>query len=62
MAIVARKADDTITSLKDLKGKKIGILPGTTQQVFFYERLNMEGIKADDIVAVRVASPIRRRR
>jgi NitT/TauT family transport system substrate-binding protein len=55
MAIVARKDDATITTLKDLKGKKIGILPGTTQQVFFYERLNMEGMKADDIVSVRVA-------
>jgi len=55
MAIVARKDDAAISTLKDLKGKKIGILPGTTQQVFFYERLNMEGMKADDISAVRVA-------
>jgi len=55
MAIVARKDDASVTTLKDLKGKKIGILPGTTQQVFFYERLNMEGMKGDDISAVRVA-------
>jgi NitT/TauT family transport system substrate-binding protein len=55
MAVVAGKNDTTVNSLKDLKGKKIGILPGTTQQVFFYERLNMEGMKADDITAVRVA-------
>jgi ABC-type nitrate/sulfonate/bicarbonate transport system substrate-binding protein len=55
MAIVARKDDASITTLKDLKGKKMGILPGTTQQVFFYERLNMEGVKPDDITAVRVA-------
>jgi ABC-type nitrate/sulfonate/bicarbonate transport system substrate-binding protein len=55
MAVIARKDDASITALKDLKGKKIGILPGTTQQVFFYERLNMEGLKDDDIAAVRVA-------
>jgi ABC-type nitrate/sulfonate/bicarbonate transport system substrate-binding protein len=55
MAIVARKDDASINSLKDLKGKKMGILPGTTQQVFFYERLDMEGLKPDDVSAVRVA-------
>ncbi len=54
MAVIARKDAAAISTLKDLKGKKIGILPGSTQQVFFYERLNMEGMKADDIEAVRV--------
>ena len=54
MAVVARK-DDAINSITDLKGKKVGILTGSTQQVFFLERLRMVGMKEPDIVSVRLA-------
>ncbi len=54
MAVVARK-DDPINAITDLKGKKVGILTGTTQQVFFLERLRMVGMKESDIVSVRIA-------
>jgi NitT/TauT family transport system substrate-binding protein len=54
MAVVARK-DDPINAITDLKGKKVGILTGTTQQVFFLERLRMVGMKEQDIVSVRIA-------
>ena len=53
MAVVARK-DAPIASITDLKGKLVGILPGTTQQVFFYERLHMLGMAPTDIRAVRI--------
>jgi ABC-type nitrate/sulfonate/bicarbonate transport system substrate-binding protein len=55
MAVVARKDDATINSITDLKGKKVGILTGTTQQVFFLERLRMVGMKEQDIISVRIA-------
>lgn len=54
MAVVARK-DDPVNAITDLKGKKIGILTGTTQQVFFLERLRMVGMKEQDTVSVRLA-------
>src|SRR5580658_10784301 len=54
MAVVARK-DDPINAITDLKDKKVGILTGTTQQVFFLERLRMVGMTEKDIVSVRVA-------
>jgi NitT/TauT family transport system substrate-binding protein len=54
MAVVARK-DSAINSIADLKGKQVAILPGTTQQVFFLERLHMLGMSEADISAVRVA-------
>lgn len=53
MAVVARKGAH-IDSIRDLKGKLVGILPGTTQQVFFYERLHMLGMTPHDIRAVRI--------
>jgi NitT/TauT family transport system substrate-binding protein len=53
MAVVARKGEH-IASIRDLKGKLVGILPGTTQQVFFMERLHMLGMKPQDIRSVRV--------
>ncbi|MBW4091880.1 MAG: ABC transporter substrate-binding protein [Proteobacteria bacterium] len=53
MAVVARKGAH-IDSIRDLKGKKVGILPGTTQQVFFLERLHMLGMSERDIRPVRV--------
>lgn len=54
MAIVARK-DGDIASLKDLKGKRVAIWPGSTQEVFILERLRMEGMSLKDITSVRVS-------
>lgn len=53
MAVIARKGEHVAT-ISDLKGKRIGILPGTTQQVFFYERLHMLGMSPSDISPVRL--------
>ena len=53
MAIVAGK-DSGIFKLADLKGRKVAILPGTTQETFTMERLRMEGMSIRDITAVRV--------
>ena len=54
MAIVAKK-DGDIASIKDLKGKKVAIFPGTTQEVFILERLRMEGMSIKDVTPVRVS-------
>jgi ABC-type nitrate/sulfonate/bicarbonate transport system substrate-binding protein len=54
MAVVARK-DGPIHTLKDLKGKRVAIWPGSTQEVFILERLRMEGMSIHDIKPVRVS-------
>jgi ABC-type nitrate/sulfonate/bicarbonate transport system substrate-binding protein len=54
MAIIAKK-DSGISSIKDLKGKRIAVFPGTTQEVFFLERLKMEGMTIKDVEPVRVS-------
>jgi len=54
MAIVAGK-DSGINTLKDLKGKRVAIWPGSTQEVFVLERLHMEGMSVKDITPVRVS-------
>ena len=54
MAVVARK-DGPIASLKDLKGKRVAIWPGSTQEVFILERLHMEGMTIKDVESVRVS-------
>jgi ABC-type nitrate/sulfonate/bicarbonate transport system substrate-binding protein len=54
MAVVARK-DAPIETLKDLKGKRVAILPGSTQEVFILERLHMEGMTIHDLEPVRVS-------
>ena len=51
---VISKAGSDIKSVKDLKGKRVGIWPGSTQEVFIMERLRMEGLSIKDITAVRV--------
>ena len=53
MAVVAR-ADGPISTIKDLKGKKVGILPGSTQEVVILDRLKMEGMTIKDVQPVRV--------
>jgi len=54
MAVVARK-DGPIATLKDLKGKRVAIWPGSTQEVFIRERLRMEGMSIKDVESVRVS-------
>jgi ABC-type nitrate/sulfonate/bicarbonate transport system substrate-binding protein len=54
MAVIARK-DAPIASIKDLKGKKVAIWPGSTQEVFILERLRMEGMSIKDITPIRVS-------
>jgi ABC-type nitrate/sulfonate/bicarbonate transport system substrate-binding protein len=54
MAIIAKK-DSGIDSLKDLKGKRVALFPGTTQEVFFRDRLRMEGMTIKDVETVRIS-------
>src|SRR5690242_10324699 len=51
---VISKAGSDVKTIKDLKGKKVGIWPGSTQEVFIFERLRMEGMTVKDITPVRV--------
>src|SRR5258706_10516670 len=51
---VISKAGSDVKTIKDLKGKKVGIWPGSTQEVFIFERLKMEGMSTKDITPVRV--------
>ena len=53
MGIISKAGSDMKT-LKDLKGKKVGIWPGSTQEVFVMERLRMEGMSIKDVTPVRV--------
>jgi len=54
MAVVAKKGSG-IAGIKDLKGKRIAIWPGSTQEVFILERLRMEGMSIKDVTPVRVS-------
>src|SRR5262245_6351306 len=54
MAVIAKK-DSPISSIKDLKGTKVAIWPGSTQEVFILERLRMEGMSIKDITPIRVS-------
>jgi len=54
MAVVSRK-DGPINTLADLRGKRVGIWPGSTQEVFIRERLRMEGMNIRDITSIRVS-------
>ncbi|MBL6077674.1 NrtA/SsuA/CpmA family ABC transporter substrate-binding protein [Belnapia sp. T18] len=54
MAVVAKK-DSGIDKLADLRGKRVGIWPGSTQEVFILERLRMEGMSIRDVQSVRVS-------
>lgn len=53
MGIISKAGSD-IRSMKDLKGKKVGIWPGSTQEVFIMERLRLEGLSVRDVQATRV--------
>ena len=54
MAVVAGVNSD-IKSIKDLRGKKVAILPGSTQEVVILDRLKMEGMSVKDIQPIRVS-------
>jgi ABC-type nitrate/sulfonate/bicarbonate transport system substrate-binding protein len=54
MAIVAGAASG-IATIRDLKGRRVAIWPGSTQEVFALERLRMEGMSVHDITPVRVS-------
>ena len=53
MAVVAG-AKSPIASIKDLKGKRVAIWPGSTQEVVILERLKAEGMTIRDVQHVRL--------
>ncbi|WP_313592058.1 ABC transporter substrate-binding protein [Agrobacterium cavarae] len=52
--IVATAPDSGIEDLKDLKGKKVGINPGTAQQAIVFRDLKSAGLKPEDITPVNL--------
>jgi NitT/TauT family transport system substrate-binding protein len=54
MGIVASATSD-IKTIKDLKGKRVAILPGSTQEVVILERLKAEGMSISDIQPIRLS-------
>src|ERR1700761_5770194 len=54
MAIVADAKSD-IKTIKDLKGKRVAITPGSTQEVVILERLKAEGMTVADIQPIRLS-------
>lgn len=54
MGVIARK-DSDIRTIKDLRGKRVAIWPGSTQEVFALERMRMEGLSVKDITPVRIS-------
>jgi len=53
MAIMAGVHSD-IKTVKDLKGRKVAIWPGSTQEAIILERLRMEGMSIKDIQPIRL--------
>ncbi len=53
MAVMTGVNSD-IRSIKDLKGKKVAIWPGSTQEVVILERLRTEGMTIKDVQHVRL--------
>jgi NitT/TauT family transport system substrate-binding protein len=54
MAIVSGAKSD-IKTVKELRGKKVAIWPGSTQEVVILERLKAEGMSIKDIQPIRLA-------
>jgi NitT/TauT family transport system substrate-binding protein len=54
MAIVADAKSD-INTVRDLKGKRVAIWPGSTQEVVILERLKAEGLSIKDIQPIRLS-------
>jgi len=53
MAVMAG-VNTGIKAIKDLKGKKVAIWPGSTQEAVILERLRMEGMTIKDIQPIRL--------
>jgi NitT/TauT family transport system substrate-binding protein len=53
MGVISRAGSD-IRSIADLRGKRVGIWPGSTQEVFILERLRQNRMTIRDITSVRV--------
>lgn len=53
--------DSTITSVKDLKGKKIAATPGTDAYNFFLRTLDMNGMSKADVTIVNLAHSLGRK-
>jgi NitT/TauT family transport system substrate-binding protein len=53
MGVIARKGAG-IKDIAGLRGKRVGIWPGSTQEVFIMERIRQTGMTMRDITAVRV--------
>jgi NitT/TauT family transport system substrate-binding protein len=53
MGVISRAGSD-VKSIADLRGKRVGIWPGSTQEVFILERLRQNRMTIRDITAVRV--------
>jgi len=53
MAVIA-KADGPIKTLADLKGMRVGIQPGSTQELVIAERLKQLGMSVKDIQPIRI--------
>ncbi len=54
MGIVADAKSD-IKTIKDLRGKRVAIFPGSTQEVVILERLKAEGMSISDIRPIRLS-------
>ncbi|HET7884891.1 MAG TPA: NrtA/SsuA/CpmA family ABC transporter substrate-binding protein [Bradyrhizobium sp.] len=54
MGIIADAKSD-IKTIKDLKGKRVAIFPGSTQEVVILERLKAEGMSIKDIQPIRLS-------
>lgn len=52
--IIATAPDSGIKSLKDLKGKKVGINPGTAQQAIVFRNLKASGLNPEDIQPINL--------
>ena len=52
--IIATSPESGINELKDLKGKKVGINPGTAQQAIVFRNLRASGLKPEDIQPVNL--------
>jgi NitT/TauT family transport system substrate-binding protein len=54
MGIIASAKSD-IKTVRDLKGKRVAIFPGSTQEVVMLERLKAEGMSISDIQPIRLS-------